>query len=148
MHKEYHIKQLTFLIKYSSLTNKELYPKRWPLKREESSTNHSAFSRTLGSEAAARYWMTVRGTVRPAAWPSRSETGGTRERDEWGVAESVLHERQAYNFYYSLKKIFAPSLIFLDTIGQRVTESNTSLQSGSIDSVQNREAELHDFEAQ
>ena len=28
-----------------------------------------------------------------------------------------------------------------------VTERNTSLQSGSIDSVQNREAELHDFEA-
>ena len=55
-------------------------------------------------------------------------------------APSVLHERQAYNFYYSLKKIFAPSLIFLDTIGQRVTEPNTSLQSGSIDSVQNVEA--------
>jgi len=64
------------------------------------------------------------------------------------VAESALHKRQAYNFYYSLKKIFAPSLIFLDTIGQRVTERNTSLQSGSIDSVQKSEAELRIFEAE
>ena len=123
MHKKYHIKQLIFLIKYSYLTNKRFYPKRCSLKREESSTNHSAFSRTLGE-------------------------GGTRERDEWGVAESVLQKRQAYNFYYSLKKIFAPSLIFLDTIEQRVTEHNTSLHSGSIDSVQKSEAELRIFEAE
>jgi hypothetical protein len=35
-----------------------------------------------------------------------------------------------------------------DRRSRRVTERNTSLHSGSIDSVQNPEAELRDFEAQ
>ena len=48
-----------------------------------------AFSRILGSEAATRYWMTVRGTVRPAAWPSRSETRGTAGS---GVMSSLLRK--------------------------------------------------------
>ncbi len=61
--------------------------------------------------------------------------------------KSVLHKGQEYNFYYSLKEIFAPSPFFLNYIGQRVTKINTSLKSGSIDSVQNPEAELRDFEA-
>ena len=32
----------------------------------------------MGSEAAWGYWMTVRWTVRPRAWPSRSETWHTK----------------------------------------------------------------------
>ncbi len=44
------------------------------------------------------------------------------------------------NLPFNFMRIFAP-------FGRRVTERNTSLHSGSIDSVQNREAKLHDFEA-
>jgi hypothetical protein len=44
------------------------------------------------------------------------------------------------NLPFNFMRIFAP-------FGRGVTERNTSLHSGSIDSVQNPEAELRDFEA-
>ena len=76
-----------------------------------------AFSRILGSEAATRYWMTVRGTVRPAAWPSRSETRGTAGS---GVMSSLLRKGWR-SLYCTNKKVLNEIIIYRFYLSKNTT---------------------------
>jgi len=58
----------------------------------------------------------------------------------------IFDDEKSYELWaYNIETVMAEKV---ETILRRgVTERTTSLHSGSSDSVQNREAELHDFEA-